>query len=295
MGLGREALRQLPLDSATGSLSLDALGEAVAADRAAGRSPLALVATAGSVNTGRFDDIEALADAAAEHDLWLHVDGAFGAWVALARPPWRELARGIGRADSLAFDFHKWPYVQYSAAAALVRDRSTLGDAFAGSAAYLVGEEEGLAAGTPWPCDLGPELSRGFRALKVWTALRTHGLDALGASIGDNCAQAAAMGERVTRSEELELAAPVISNVCCFRVPRARLDGDAADALHRAIATALQLSGDCVLSTTRIDGAVVLRAAIVNHRTRDDDVRLTIDAVRREVRARVPLPSPTPG
>ena len=288
MGLGGDSLRKLPIDPATGSLSLDALGEAVAADRAAGRTPLCLVGTAGSVNVGRFDDLEALADAARRESLWLHVDGAFGAWVALAEAPWRDLARGIARADSLAFDFHKWPYVQYAAAAVLVRDASVLGDAFAGDAAYLVNEETGLAAGAPWPCDLGPELSREFRALKVWTALRTHGFDALGASITDNCAQAAAMGERVAASDELELAAPVVSNVCCFRLAPALVSGEAADGVHRAIATALQLSGECVLSTTRVGGAVVLRAAIVNHRTTDADVLATVEAVRREARERVP-------
>jgi len=293
MGLGSESLRKLPIDPATGSLSLEALGEALAADRAAGLSPLCLVGTAGSVNTGRFDDLEALADAARRESLWLHVDGAFGAWVALADAPWRDLARGIARADSLAFDFHKWPYVQYAAAAVLVRERDALGEAFGGDAAYLESEEAGLAAGSPWPCDLGPELSREFRALKIWTALRTHGLDALGASITDNCAQAAALGARVTASEELELAAPVISNVCCFRLSTDLVAGDAADALHRAIATALQLSGECVLSTTRVDGAVVLRAAIVNHRTTLDDVRLTVEAVRREARERTRTDAPS--
>ena len=285
MGLGHKALRQLPLDPDTRSLSIPALTETIAADRAAGYHPFCLVGTAGSVNVGRFDDLAALADAAAEHELWLHVDGAFGAWAVLADPPWNANVAGLDRADSIAFDFHKWPYVQYEAGAVLVRDASTLPEAFSGNAAYLVDEDEGLAAGAPWPCDLGLELSRGFRALKVWTALRAHGTDALGAAISDNCRQAALMGELVEAAPELRLAAPVTLNVCCFALSEAPGQGDgeaageAADERHRAIAAALQLAGDCVLSTTRIEGRTVLRAAIVNHRTTASDIRFTIGAV----------------
>ena len=280
MGLGRGALRQLPLDPDTRSLSIPALADAVAADRAAGYHPFCLVGTAGSVNVGRFDDLAALADAAAEHALWLHVDGAFGAWAVLADPPWNACVTGLDRADSIAFDFHKWPYVQYEAGAVLVRDASALPAAFSGDAAYLVDQDEGLAAGAPWPCDLGLELSRGFRALKVWTALRAHGTDALGAAISDNCRQASLMGRLVEAAPELELAAPITLNVCCFAL--AGLAGEAADERHREIAAALQLAGDCVLSTTRLEGRTVLRAAIVNHRTREADIRLTIEAVVRE-------------
>ena len=297
MGLGAEALRRLPLDPATGSLSIPALDEAVRRDREDGRIPFCLVGTAGSVNVGRFDDANALADAAARHGLWLHVDAAFGAWAVIAGAPWNALARGLDRVDSMAFDFHKWPYVQYDAGAVLVRDASTLGEAFSGSAAYLENDADdaGLAGGAPWPCDLGLELSRGFRALKVWSALRAHGTDALGAAIADNCRQAALMGELVAAAPELELVAPVTLNVCCFAAAggqggrSGQGDGDGVDEAERyaRIATALQLEGECVLSTTRVAGRPVLRAAIVNHRTTEADVLRTVAAVVSGLRAGV--------
>jgi len=280
LGLGREAVRTLPLDRANGSACLKTLSRLVAEDRAAGRVPLCLVGTAGSVDTGRFDDLAALADAAAEHEVWFHVDGAFGAWAVIAEEPWRSLANGLERADSMAFDFHKWPYVGYSAGAVLVRDGATLGAAFSGTAAYLESDEDdALAAGAPWPCDLGPELSRGFLALKVWTALRRHGIEALGAAISDNCRQAALLAERVEATPQLRLVAPVHLNVCCF----ALADGGAdPDARHRHLAAALQLSGEVVLSTTRRDGRLVLRAAFCNHRTRSEDVLRLVEAVLDE-------------
>ena len=285
MGLGAGALRTLPLDPATRSLSIGALDEAVARDRAEGTLPFCLVATAGGVNTGRFDDVDALADAARRHGLWLHADAAFGAWAVIAGAPWSALARGLGRVDSMAFDFHKWPYVQYGAAAVLVRDASALGEAYAGREAYLEsdGDGEGLAGGAPWPCDLGIELSRGFRALKVWSALRAHGTDALGAAIADDCRRAALMGELVEAAPELELAAPVTLNVCCF-APAGDGSGDEVATRHARLVAALQLEGECVLSTTRVAGRPVLRAAIVNHRTTADDVRRTVEAVVARVR-----------
>ena len=297
MGIGGDALRRLPVDPATGSLSIDALDRAVGDDLAAGRAPFCLVGTAGSVNTGRFDDAHALADAAARHGLWLHVDGAFGAWARIAGAPWEALAGGLERVDSIAFDFHKWPYVQYDAGAVLVRDAETLGDAFSGRAAYLESDDDepGLAGGAPWPCDLGLELSRGFRALKVWSALRAHGTDALGAAIAGNCRQAALMGELVEAAPELELAAPVTLNVCCFAVvDEGGGDGESADPeaaervaeRHARIAAELQLEGECVLSTTRVAGRSVLRAAIANHRTTEADVRRTVEAVRSKARPR---------
>jgi len=280
LGLGREAVRALPLDPATGSACLGTLERLVEQDRAAGCVPLCLIGTAGSVNVGRFDDLTALADAAQRHGLWFHVDAAFGAWAVIADEPWRTLARGLERADSMAFDFHKWPCIAHSAGAVLVRDAATLEAAFPGSAAYLESEEDdALAAGAPWPCDLGPELSRGFAALKVWTALRHHGIDALGAAISDNCRQAALLGELVEAADGLRLAAPVTLNVCCFALADG---GPDPDRRHRRLAAALQRSGETVLSITRLDGRLVLRAAICNHRTRCEDIHRVVDAVLGE-------------
>src|SRR5690606_25108807 len=133
-----------------------------------------------------------------------------------AEEPWASLAKGLEQADSLAFDFHKWMYVQYDCGAVLIRDENLHRAAFAARPAYLAGQNRGLAGGDPWYCDYGTDLSRGFRALKVWTALKTHGTQAFADAITRNCEQAALMGRLVEASPTLSLAAPVRSNVCCF-------------------------------------------------------------------------------
>ena len=153
--------------------------EAIAEDRRAGRTPFLVVGTAGTVDTGAIDDLEALAGICREERLWFHVDGACGALAMLA-PDLAPRLAGIERADSLAFDFHKWGQVPYDAGFILVRDGVLHRNAFATSAPYLRREVRGLAAGALWPCDYGPDLSRGFRALKTWFTLKVYGTAALG-------------------------------------------------------------------------------------------------------------------
>ncbi|HEY1412950.1 MAG TPA: pyridoxal-dependent decarboxylase, partial [Rhodopila sp.] len=165
-GLGRDSLRMIPQDE-HGRLRLDALAQRVAQDRADGAHPFLVVGTAGTVDIGAVDDLNAIADFAAAQGLWFHIDGAFGAIAALA-PKLRPLLAGIERADSVAFDFHKWAQVPYDAGCIVVRDPTHQLATFGAEAAYLRREERGLAGGGVWPCDLGPDLSRGFRALKVW-------------------------------------------------------------------------------------------------------------------------------
>ncbi|MDN5789137.1 pyridoxal-dependent decarboxylase, partial [Pseudorhodobacter sp.] len=196
LGLGHDNLRRIA--EGPGGMNVAALREAIAADKQAGKRPFAIIATAGSVDVGRFDDLHALADLAAETGLWLHIDGAFGAWTRLAEEPWRGLSDGIERADSLACDFHKWMYVPYDCGLVLIRDQAEHRAAFAARPAYLAVQEAGVGGGDPWYCDYGIDLSRGNRALKVWTALETYGAERLGAAITLNCELAARMGARVT-------------------------------------------------------------------------------------------------
>ena len=146
------------------------------ADREAGLQPFFIAATAGTVDVGAVDDLSALADLAQRNAVWFHVDGAYGALGMLA-PDIAPLLAGIERADSLAFDFHKWGQVPYDAGFLLVREASKHLDAFAAPAAYLQREARGLAGGSPWPCDFGPDLSRGFRALKTWFTIQVYGAD----------------------------------------------------------------------------------------------------------------------
>ncbi len=272
LGLGSDALRLVPLGDFV------ALRDQIAADRAAGCQPFALIATAGSVDQGLFDDLNAMANLAAAQSLWLHVDGAFGAWSRLADEPWRALSDGIERADSIACDFHKWMFVPYDAGLVLIRNQTEHRDTFAARPSYLAPQAAGLGGGDPWFCDYGIDLSRGNRALKVWSAIKTHGAEGLGAAITKTCRMAALMGQGVEARPPMKLLAPVVSNLCVFTAD-ATLDHDAQSALNTRIAQALQLDGTAVFSTTKIDGIICLRAAIANHRTTAADIDAALDAV----------------
>lgn len=276
-GLGSSALRPIP-SAADGGMDAAALAEAVAADRAAGLDPFLIVGTAGAVDTGALDDLNALADVAARERVWLHVDGAFGALAMLA-PELRPLLAGIERADSLAFDFHKWGQAPYDAGFILMRDAARHRAAFATAAPYLERRPRGLAAGEPWPCDFGPDLSRGFRALKVWFAFKTYGAAALGEVIAKTCRLARELGARIDAEPELERLAPVPLNIVCFRF-RGQ-NPSTVDALNAEIVVRLQESGLAAPSTTLIDGRLAIRAALVNHRTTNEDVHVVADEVLR--------------
>jgi glutamate/tyrosine decarboxylase-like PLP-dependent enzyme len=273
-GIGSRFLRLIPVDDA-GAMRLDHLAAAIAADRAFGLRPFLVAATAGTVNTGAFDDLEAVGEICRNEKLWFHVDGAFGALVALA-PELRAHIRGIEHADSIAFDFHKWAHVPYDAGFLLVRDPERHRRTFRNPAAYLHRAPSGLAAGETWPCDLGPDLSRGFRALKTWFTIRVHGADKIGACIAHTCRVARHLERRLTEQSNLyELAAPVALNIVCFGL-RTSPDGE----LNKAIVIDLQERGIAAPSTTIIKGRAVIRAAIVNHRTTEADIDALMVALR---------------
>jgi aromatic-L-amino-acid decarboxylase len=271
-GLGTDALRIIPVN-AEHQIDVAALRDAVARDRAAQRQPFLVVGTAGTVDIGAIDELGALARTCREQGLWFHVDGAFGAMGALS-PRIRPALAGIEAADSIAFDFHKWGQVPYDAGCLLVRDEKTALAAFSAEAAYLRRDDRGLAGGRPWPCDLGPDLSRGFRALKVWYTFKVLGADRLGAAIEQTCALAARLAERIDREPELERLAPVPLNIVCFRYKFA----DHVDRENAALAADLQESGIAAPSTTSVAGSLAIRAAIVNHRTRASDIDALVQA-----------------
>ncbi len=270
LGLGRDALRLLPVDGEF-RVDLAALRAAIAADRAAGFQPFAVVGNAGTVNTGATDDLAALADLAAGEGLWLHVDGAFGALAALA-PGLRPRLAGMERADSLAFDLHKWGYLPYEVGCTLVRDGSRQKDAFTAAADYLAPVDGGVAGRRDRQADRGPQLSRGFRALKVWMGFKAEGTDKLGRLIQQNVDQAAYLAASIDRTPELERLAPAPLNVVCFRYVGMR--GADLDALNRSLLVRLHEDGIAVPSHTMLGGRFALRVAIVNHRTRREDLDL---------------------
>jgi aromatic-L-amino-acid/L-tryptophan decarboxylase len=267
-GLGSDSLRLLPTD-ARGRLDVAALEHAIQKDRAAGFAPFLLIGSAGTVDTGSVDPLESLAQVAHREKLWFHVDGALGALAILARDLAPKLA-GIQHADSLAFDFHKWGQVPYDAGFLLVRDATIHRNAFAASPAYLNRAPRGLAAGSDWPCDFGPDLSRGFRALKTWFTLKTFGIQALGAAISRTCELARYLERRIAAATELELLAPIELNIVCFRFRAA--NSAQLNALNSEIVIQLQESGVAAPSTTVLNGRLAIRAAIVNHRTNESDL-----------------------
>lgn len=278
LGLGAEALRVVPVD-AQYRIDLAVLERQIAKDRASGFRPFAVVGNAGTVNTGAIDDLGALADIAEREGLWFHVDGAFGA-LARLHPELATRVAGIERADSLAFDLHKWGYLPVEAGVVLVRDASAHRGAFAvTSAAYLKPVHGGPSARLEKFSDLGVQLSRGFRALKAWMSFQEHGVLKLGRVVRQNVAQADYLAGLVQAAPELELAAPVSLNVVCFRHRGfAGMGDEERDELNRDLLVRLHESGEAVPSGTVLDGRFALRCAITNHRSRREDFDLLVKA-----------------
>jgi glutamate/tyrosine decarboxylase-like PLP-dependent enzyme len=265
-GLGSDALRKIPTDSLS-RMDTAALRAAIAQDRAAGLQPFLVIGTAGTVDVGAIDDLQTIAFICQEEGLWYHIDGAYGALGMLSPEVARRLS-GIESADSIAFDFHKWGQVPYDTGFILVRDGQQHQEAFASPAAYLRRESRGLAAGSPWPCDFGIDLSRGFRALKTWFTLKVHGAEAIGATITRSCELARYLEERIRAQPKLEVIAGAQLNIVCFRY---RSQGD-MDHINGQIAADLQEAGIAAPSVTMVDGKLAIRASLFNHRSRREDV-----------------------
>ncbi len=271
-GIGTDALRIIGVDDRH-EMDVGALEAAIEQDRGAGFMPFFIAATAGTVDVGAIDKLDVLADVARREHLWFHVDGAYGALGMLAADIAPRLA-GIEHADSIAFDFHKWGQVPYDAGFVLVRDGKLHYDTFATPAPYLGRGHRGMAAGSPWPCDFGPDLSRGFRALKTWFTISVYGADQLGQTISRCCERARYLARRIEAEPELELLSPVSLNIVCFRY-------NASDEVNADIVADLQESGVAAPSTTKLRGRLAIRAAIVNHRTAEQDMDALIDATIR--------------
>jgi aromatic-L-amino-acid decarboxylase len=273
-GFGSDALRLVPVD-AHSRLDVGALRVMIAQDCAAGLEPFLVVGSAGTVDVGAIDDLRALTALCAEQKLWCHIDGAYGA-LGMLSPAIAQRLDGIGEAHSIAFDFHKWGQVPYDAGFLLVRDGRQHYETFASPAAYLRRETRGLAAGSPWPCDFGPDLSRGFRALKTWFTLKVYGADTIGATIAHSCALAQYLEQRIRAEPSLELLAPAQLNIVGFRYRATD-----SDRVNAEIVAELHECGIAAPSMTTIDGRLAIRAALFNHRTQVSDLDALIDAVLR--------------
>lgn len=277
LGLGRRALRQVPVN-ARYQTDIDALRRMIAEDRAAGHRPICVVGTAGTVNTGATDDLRALGALCRDEDLWFHVDGAFGALAALS-PELREIVAGMEQADSLAFDLHKWGYIPYEVGCVLVRDEKAHRATFSLTPEYLRPAARGLAVDPGYFADLGVQLSRNFRALKVWMSLKSQGGNAWGRLVHQNVMQARHLASLVEAHAELELLAPVALNVVCFRYVAPGLTQDQLNALNAELLLLLQERGIAVPSSTTLGGRFAIRVANTNHRTRTEDLDALATAV----------------
>ena len=278
LGLGSRALRLIPSD-AQFCMDIAALKLAIAEDRAAGMRPACVIATAGTTNTGAFDDAKAIAEICRSEQMWFHVDGCIGALIKIA-PMNRGKVDGIEDADSIALDPHKWLHTPFEAGCALVRDANQHRATFALHGAYLEEKPRGLAAGE-FLADYGFELSRGFKALKIWMSLKQHGVAKFGRLIDQNIAQGAYLTALIAAEPNLELMAPTTINIVCFRY---RIKG-ASEELHKQINTEIMLrlqeAGTAVPSDTTVHGRHCLRAAVNNHRTRREDLQLLVSETVR--------------
>lgn len=269
LGLGAQSLRMLPVNEDF-TLDVDALTAAIASDRAAGRLPACIVGNAGTVNTGATDALDVLADIAEEQGLWLHVDGAFGACARLSEKS-SHLVKGMERADSLAFDLHKWLYVQYDCGGILIRGDRPHKETFSVIPSYLRSFDRGLASGPLNFSEYGVQLSRSFKALRAWMALKTEGSDRYGEQIEQNIRQARYLSAVVDAHPQLERLAPTAMNIVNFRFVDPAVDETALDDLNAEILMQLHERGIAAPSSTSLNERFSIRVAICNHRSQRSD------------------------
>ena len=281
LGLGNEALRRLPTNDDC-TIRILALKKAISEDKAKGMHPFCIIGNAGTVNTGAFDDLKALRRIADEENMWLHVDGAFGAWVKLSETH-RHLAEGIELADSLAVDLHKWMYMPYGIGCTLVKDRR------AHYSTFVYGHEaEYLRSGMELPPDvlcsphnLSLQLSRNNTSLKAYMLLRAYGRNKYSRLVQQNLDQIRYLADLIEKEPNMELTAPVISNIACFRYNPGGLDEEQIEKLNKIIAQELWKINFWMVSDTRIKGRYMLRACNVNHRSRREDFDFLVGEVKK--------------
>ena len=276
LGLGSGCVRRISIDERY-RMRVDDLAAAIRRDRAAGIEPAIVAAQAGSVNTGASDPLEEIADVCAEHGLWLHVDGAFGAFFRLCRRT-AELAAGLERADSVAVDGHKWLNLPNGTGFALLRDAALHRETFAGSAAYLTKSAD---AGLDLH-ELGIEGSRSWRGVAAWAAVKELGREGVAELVTRCCDLTAELAALVEASPRLELTAPAPTCVCCFRYrPEGRRAGPELDELNRRIQQEVAAGGEVFLTGAQLTSGFCQRACIVSWRTRSEDVVALVEAVER--------------
>lgn len=277
MGMGRDAFRAVPVNEQY-QIDLAVLEEMLVRDETARHQPICIIGNAGTVNTGAIDDLNSLADLARQHNTWFHVDGAFGAWARIVADL-KPVVAGIERADSIGLDLHKWVYLPFDTACALVRDGAAHQATFSTSASYFGSTDRGVIGGGLAFANLGIDLTRNFKALKVWMSLKAQGVTQIAGVIEQNVADIRYLVDQIGQSGELELLAPSPLNIACFRYVRSGLTDDALNMLNQEILLQIQERGIAIPSGTTLNGKFAIRVANVNHRSRREDFDMLLDAV----------------
>lgn len=279
VGVRSEHIRMIPSDQCF-RIDMKALAHAVAEDRAAGLNPIAVCANAGASSTGAIDPLEAMADFCEKQGIWLHVDAAYGGF-AVVTEKGKVLLHGIERADSVVLDAHKWFFQPYEAGGLLVKDMRTLERTF--TIHHDVLQDTLWGADHPNFSDHGLQLSRSFRALKIWMSVQTFGMAAFRKAVSKGMELASRAGEYVEENKIFELLSPVTLSVVCFRInpAEAHLDEEALEEINRAVLARIFWDNRALMSSTTLGKTFSLRLCILNHTTAWSDVRETLEAIER--------------
>jgi len=277
LGLGTKGLRKIKVNSDY-TINIEALNDQIQIDKANGLKPICIIGTSGTVNTGAVDNLNAIADICEQENLWFHVDGAIGAIAMLSDTIKQEL-KGIERADSVALDLHKWLHMPFEAGCVVIKDSIGHKDTFSLIPEYLAKNTRGLASGDNWFSEYGLQLSRRFRALKVWMSLKEHGSERFGRMISRNVEQAHYLGDLVNRNKKLELLAPIGMDIVCFRYNSNGLDLEELNALNKEIKLQIEERAIALPGYTTLNGMYCIRCAISSHRVTNDDFDVLIDSV----------------
>jgi glutamate/tyrosine decarboxylase-like PLP-dependent enzyme len=275
IGIGTDSVRKITVDN-NYRINIEELKSTIEIDLSEGYHPFCVIGNAGTVNTGAIDDLDSIHDICRQYDLWFHVDGAFGALAKLV-PEYAEDLKAIEQADSVAFDLHKWMYMPYEVGCTLIKNGDAHRNAFAVIPSYLLHHERGLASGPEPVNNYGMELSRGFKALKIWMSLKEHGLNKYISLIRQNILQAFYLESLIKKREELELLTPVTMNIVCYRYIKPGLPVDQLNILNKEILMTMQERGIASPSYTILNGKYSIRVAITNHRSRKEDFEVLVN------------------
>ena len=277
LGLGTKGLKKIAVNDDY-SINNKALKNQIAKDKANGLQPICIIGTSGTVNTGAIDNLNAIADICKEENLWFHVDGAIGAIAMLSHKVKPQL-KGIERADSVALDLHKWLHMPFEVGCVMIKDSVEHRNTFSLIPEYLAKNTRGLASGDDWFSEYGLQLSRRFRALKVWMSLKEHGSERFGRMISRNVEQANYLGQLVNQHDNLELIAPIGLDIVCFRYNPGGLDLNALNELNKEIKLLIEERGIAIPGYTTLNNMYCIRCAISSHRVTSEDFDVLIEHV----------------